>query len=208
MLSDVSHDNHLELSVQIGTSTLTFQQMEQMAGRYHYALVLPQNQYSQAIAWLKQRVDILASDDGRTRFHLADWNAQAVYFRDGDGNIAELIARHNLPTERMMPFTAESIIRISEIGLATPNVIDTVDAITSQTGLRVWRGAGSETFTAVGSEYGLLIVVQQGRNWLPSHGDHAVSAVPLMTHITMRGIEPLQMPDLPYTFAATSPELT
>lgn len=188
------------LTVKVGTSQLVFQQ-GQVDGHYHYAFDIPQNQFDEAVAWLRARgVSILADCTGKQLYHHANINAHAVYFRDTDGNIGELIARRNLQTERLMTFDETSLLWVSEIGLATPHVIDTVEALKAQ-GIPVWRGHGSETFTMMGNEYGLLIVVQQERFWLPTHDTPAL-AIP--TQIMMHGIkQPIRLDGLPYTIEGT-----
>lgn len=192
-------DSPTEITVKIGTSLLTLQAGES-AGRYHYAFEIPQNQFYEAMAWLEQRTAILEDGSGKREFQHVDWNAHAVYFRDAAGNILELIARHNLDTARLIPFSSASLLRISEIGLPSPRVVETVAVLKQRLGLRVWRGAGSETFSAVGSEMGLLIVVQTGRNWLPTQDTPAIENP---TDITLTGIhDDYQLPNLPYHIKA------
>lgn len=184
------------VTIRVGASWLTFE-AGAMASHYHYAFDVPENQLQQARQWLAARTAILSDCTGKSDFYLADWKADSFYFRDGDGNVAEFIARHNLPTASTLPFDQHSILRLSEIGLATPHVLKTVTQLKSQTGLGIWRGAGSEQFTAMGNEYGLLIVVQEGRNWLPTND---TPAQPLPTQVRIAGIQsPVRMTNLPYS---------
>ena len=189
------------LQVKVGASTLTFQEGA-VAGRYHYAFDIPQNQFTEARAWLESRgVSLVADCTGKQEYDFTNINAHAMYFRDADGNIGELIARHNLPTARMMPFSETSLLRISEIGLATPHVIKTVEILKAQ-GIPVWRGHGSETFSMMGTETGLLIVVQEGRYWLPTND---TPALPIPTQIMMQGNNKrIDMQNLPYQIHLSS----
>jgi len=50
--------------------------------------------------------------------------------------------------------------------------------------IRPFRGSEGETFTALGDEEGLLIVVQRGRAWYPSTGLAAAPA-PLALALTL-----------------------
>lgn len=190
---------------QAGWTQLTFEQTnEQFPHRYHIAFNIPEHQFDVAKAWLEQRVSLLAPDDAshQTTFDFRDWNAHAQYFRDGEGNVLECIARHNLrhPTDR--PFNSKGILNVSEVGLAAPSVIDLVSAIQEATGLEIWRGTGSDTFTAVGDEEGLLIVVAHGRNWLPTSD---TPAYPLPVRIEAAGINgDFEIPGLPYIFKTVS----
>jgi catechol-2,3-dioxygenase len=190
------------LTIQAGTSKLTFVQNADHHP-YHYAFDIPQNQFAQARDWVGERVEILSDCEGVSEFHFTDWNAHAIYFKDGDGNIAEFIARHNLDTARMMSFTSQSIVRISEVGIVTPHVIETVSALRKQAGIKGWRGAGSETFTAVGTEEGLLIVVREGRVWRPT-SDVFSAIAPL--ELVLADVESLDVPGLPYRIHAADTE--
>lgn len=189
-------------TIRAGSSTLTFNQDSEYQA-YHYAFDIPENQFNEARQWLGERVEVIADKEGTSEFPFPDWNAHAMYFRDGDGNIAEFIARHNLPTASTLPFSAKSIVRISEVGLVSPQVIQTVALLKRRAGLKAWRGVGSETFTAVGNEEGLLIVVREGRPWRPTQD---VLSVPAPIELVLEGAASLAIPGLPYVIHAASPE--
>jgi len=182
------------ITIQAGTSQISFLQSSDHHP-YHYAFDIPENQFAGARQWLAERVGILADCNGVIEIHHRNINAHALYFKDADGNIVEFIARHNLPTARVMPFTQQSILRISEVGIVTPHVIKTVTAIKKQTGLKPFIGVGSETFTAVGDAQGMLIVVSKGRIWLPTRD---VFAAPAPLEVVLAGAEAMSFPDLPY----------
>jgi catechol-2,3-dioxygenase len=59
------------------------------------------------------------------------------------------------------------LLRISEIGLAVPDVPAAVAALQNTFGLPVFGTAAGE-FTPLGDHDGLLIVVQQDRPWFPT----------------------------------------
>jgi catechol-2,3-dioxygenase len=154
------------VTVQIGATRLNFEHGD-MLGRAHYAFEIPENQFAESVKWFRARLPIAKDEHGTWHFESPDWNADSFYFHDADKNILEFIARHNQPTASDTPFTGESIISISEVGLITPAVIETVAVLKRELGLKVWRGAGSESFTAVGDETGILIVAVEGRAWRP-----------------------------------------
>jgi catechol-2,3-dioxygenase len=154
------------VSIEIGTSRLTFERGD-FPARAHYAFDIPENQFVEASAWLRERLPILSDEHGTWHFESSDWNADSLYFYDADKNIAEFISRHNQPTRSSTAFTGKSLVSISEVGLVTPAVIETVAMLKREVGLKAWRGAGSESFTAVGDENGLFIVAAEGRAWRP-----------------------------------------
>jgi catechol-2,3-dioxygenase len=90
------------------------------------------------------------------------------YFAGPDGILLELIARHDLlAASSSGRFSSADLLRISEIGLAVPDVPAAVAALQSAFGLPVFGTAAAE-FTPLGDHDGLLIVVRQGRPWFPT----------------------------------------
>ena len=128
----------------------------------HFAFNIPENLFSEAVVWLRERAPLLTDTDGsETLFDFTSWNAHAVYFTDPDGNIAELIARHTLKNSRREHF---EILGMSEIGLVTDDVPRTATSL----GLSPYR-QGSPQFQPVGDEEGLLIIVERNRPWYPDN---------------------------------------
>lgn len=161
------------LALQVGTSRLIFAQAPPgWAGRHHFAFNIPQNQFAAARDWLAARVPLAADADGRDTFRSDGWDADNLYFYDPAGNIAELIARHTLASAADAPLGPASLLAVSEIGLAAPDVPAAVAALTGGLALAPY-GETSDTFAPVGDERGLLIVVRAGRIWFPDTGIHA-----------------------------------
>lgn len=90
-------------------------------------------------------------------YDFSDWGgARAVYFRDPEQNVVELIARPQARPE----------LSLAEVGLPVEDVGAAVDVLEREFGLALYDG-GRETFAAVGDDDGLLIVVSTGRAWFP-----------------------------------------
>ncbi len=178
------------LTIQVGTTRLSFAQAP--AGwteRYHYAINIPENQFAAAKAWLAARVPLVAAD-GTDTFFSTDWNADLCYYLDPAGNIGELIARHTLDCASDTPFGPASLLAVSEIGLPTPDVPATVAGLTARLGLASYGETG-DTFTPVGDEQGLFIVVRAGRIWFPDTG---IPANPLPFTATVRNAARQRLP--------------
>ncbi|MFN8511914.1 MAG: hypothetical protein U0232_11575 [Thermomicrobiales bacterium] len=174
------------LVLQVGTSRLTFAQAPaDWTGRYHYAFNIPENQFRQAKAWLAARNALATAADGSDEFHSTNWDADNLYYYDPAGNIGELIARHTLDSASDRPFSPASLLAISEIGLATPDVPATVADLSTRLALTTY-GETSDTFTPVGDEQGLFIVVRAGRIWFPDTG---IAAHPLPLTVTVRNAQ-------------------
>ncbi len=136
---------------------------------HHFAFNIPENQIEQAAQWLQGRGISLLIADGRTIFNFESWNAHSIYFKDPQGNILEFIARHTLSNVNNKPFSTDSILSISEIGITVEDVPASIKQISSTLGLPVYKDA-SDTFAAMGDENGLFILVKRDRIWYPQTG--------------------------------------
>jgi hypothetical protein len=189
------------LSLQVGTTRLVFEQQDDWQGRYHFAFDVPENQFDAAQKWITQRTSLVKLD-GQQAFKSAGWNAHNFYFYDAAGNILECIARHNQATASNIPFSEKSLLYISEIGLATDDVAATVRDLCHNLNVSIYDGEGSDTFTAVGDEEGLFIVVKRGRIWYPNTG--IASAVnPVTIGLADAPEAGYNVPGLPYVIRST-----
>ncbi|MDQ2807047.1 MAG: VOC family protein [Chloroflexota bacterium] len=159
------------LSLQAGHTQLTFTQApSDWQGRYHFAFNIAPSRFAEAKTWLAQRVPLLRDSTGADEFYSQSWNAHSLYFADPAGNILEWIARHTLPPDASGGPVIPATLGISEIGLAAPDVPQAVAAVQAQIGAPLYHGPGSATFSPVGDEDGLCIMVQEGRLWFPDTG--------------------------------------
>jgi catechol-2,3-dioxygenase len=162
-----------EIAYQIGATTLRFVRRQE-ATPYHFAVNIPVNKEREALSWLRERVDILKDGDREIQDFSA-WNAKAIYFYDADRNIVEFIARKNLKNAQAEPFSSQSLLEISEIGLASANLPEKVRFLTEKIGLDIYSG-DLERFCAVGSETGLFICIDRNlKDWFPT-GDKAYAS--------------------------------
>jgi catechol-2,3-dioxygenase len=154
------------VEVWVGLSVLLLHPGTAEPGAYHCAITVPEDRFAEAKAWLQERASLLERD-GFDEFALgAPWNSQSV--AGPDGILLELIARHDLPAASSSGrFSSADLLRISEIGLAVPDVPAAVAALQDAFGLPVFGTAAAE-FTPLGDPDGLLIVVRQGRPWFPT----------------------------------------
>jgi hypothetical protein len=118
-------------------------------------------------------VDIEVSDLGSATSFFADvlevpvrppgWNSRSIYFSGPDQMVLELIARR----ERARPSVRiPELISISEVGIAVSDPLATAQVVQAETGASV-LGSSSPEFVPVGDHDGLLILVKDGRGWLP-----------------------------------------
>jgi catechol 2,3-dioxygenase-like lactoylglutathione lyase family enzyme len=152
------------LTLGVGRSTLVFE--PGASSPQHVAFRIPADAYADAMAWLGERVALLANTDGSHAFPFPDWNADAMYFRDPDGNVLELIAHHDLADAYAAPFGPGDLLAIGEVGVAVDDMPGFLADIERRHGIRRWSGDGVG-FAAAGDKQGSLIVVPRGRPWHP-----------------------------------------
>lgn len=186
------------LALHVGTTKLIFERVPSRRPTYHFAFNIPENQLAEGKRWMSARATLL-SRDGTDQYTFPAWNADAAYFRDPAGNLGEIIARHNLPNATTDPFSADSLLCVSEIGLVTPAVDAVVDGLISAFGLQAPFGR-SAAFTAVGSDSGLFIVVPPGRPWFTT--DAPAEAHPTTVRFRAPVAATYQFADLPYMLQA------
>jgi catechol 2,3-dioxygenase-like lactoylglutathione lyase family enzyme len=153
-------------SFKIGSSILSFY-FRESSTPYHFACNIPSNQVKEALAWLKQRVEIIKDENNEIQ-HFEEWNADAVYFYDKDQNIVEFIARKNLKADSQTSFRPESLLCISEIGLPVNNIERTFHHLNQVKKLPIYTG-DFDTFCACGDENGLFIIInKEKKRWFPT----------------------------------------
>jgi len=197
----VLDESSTHVTVQAGVSRLRFEVAEQGAGVYHLAFTVPSNQLTQARDWLLARVRLLTQGT-QDRFTSKSWNAEQVYFEDAEGNVLELIARHELSNRSAAPFGPQGILNISEIGYAVPDVAATVKAMQRKLSLEPYR-APSPTFAPLGDAHGLLIIAALGRPWFPT--SKGAAALPLELTLESPTAFDYTEPGLPYRLRGVVP---
>lgn len=149
----------------IGESELIFEEKGNSTP-YHFAFNIPCNKESEALQWLKERVDVLKYEN-RELVDFKDWNAKAMYFYDTDRNIVELIARKNLNNGSERKFGSETFLELSEIGIPVVDVKKTFGVLNATIQLQIYDGS-FEKFCALGDEHGLFICINKNRKmWFP-----------------------------------------
>jgi catechol 2,3-dioxygenase-like lactoylglutathione lyase family enzyme len=136
---------------------------------HHFALLVPGDRFDAARAWLGERAETLARDDGETVFPFDFWDARAVYFHDPAGNIVELIAHAGTAEGSGVAgdFSAAELAGLSEVGIVVDDMTAAVAALERDVGLELWSGR-AEQLAFVGAKAHTLILAPLGRGWLPT----------------------------------------
>ena len=202
-------DTSDRFTVEAGESTITFvasdDNVDGRAPFYHFAFNIPENKIVQALEWQTARTPMLAIPERNRAAGLppevvdySHWNAHSIFFLDPAGNVVEYIARHDLKNGDKNPFGWSDILYVSEIGLIVDDVPAAAAAIGGLTSLAPYKGGDTE-FTAIGDEYGLLLVMKRGRvvdfTGVAGHGVR-----PYATGVNVRGAKAAthRLPSHPY----------
>ena len=162
---------------------------------YHFALLVPGDRFDAALAWARERVELLPErETGEVVFSFSNWDALACYFHDPAGSIVELIAHRGLGARGTTgPFRGSELLGFSELGV----VGDPRELARALRGLdlEVWDGTVDEPgrLAFVGEKGRTLILAPPGRGWLPTgrpaepHPVEAVVAAPRAGEVLLPG---------------------
>ena len=187
------------IEVALQASTIRFEPASHGSEpRYHFAINVPRGSIAEAADWVADRHELIAFhghpdvEEGATI--VAD---RSFYFLDPGGDVVELIANEQLDNDFGGRFGPDSLLEISEIGLATREVEATCAAIQEVLGADIsWGGEPGAELTAIGDFHGVVIVAPVGRGWNPI----GLPAQPLPTTIVAAAAKPreLTLPEGPY----------
>lgn len=159
-------DSQEKISFRAGNSILTFEYKEDVRPS-HMAFNIPSNAIYDALIWLRNRTEVLDCD-GEKIADFSNWRAKAIYFYDPDKNIMEFIARERMDIESDVAFTADSILSISEMAIATDDIESTYESIYSIHPISIFDGDFNR-FCALGNDEGLFIIINKNiKKWYPT----------------------------------------
>lgn len=158
------------IRIKIGTSYLKFiEDSEKKLPAYHLAFNIPKNKLQEAINWSINKVEFVKKENEVLITNFENWNANSVYFFDVVGNVLEFIARHDLDNATIAQFNSDQILNISEFGIVKDQPDVYGKHLVDTYGLHLFeKNHNNETFTVVGDDNGLLVIVKTNRNWYPT----------------------------------------
>ena len=164
----VIESNPNRFTLKVGWSELTFEKSEN-AHTYHYCFLIPANKLFRALEWMEKRVDIIPLENGRKTQRFESWNADAFYFYDGSGNVAEFIVRHDLKNESYSEFKIADVLCVNEIGMPTKDITKLNTELTHNFGTEFWKG-NLHSFGTNGSQEALFLLPNytQKNVWFPT----------------------------------------
>ncbi|WP_245347231.1 VOC family protein [Cohnella lubricantis] len=191
----LSEEEHA-FTITAGATKLTFSQAEAGAQPYyHFAFNVSTSRMDSAVRWLGAQGIEVFTEEGSAVVHSERWNSDQVYFHDPAGNIVELIVRHTLPGETEEDYHPRHVLNVSEVGLPADDVPELAGLLTGRLEEGVYL-SGTDTFTPIGDEEGLLILVRTGRIWFGS--DRQAAVYPVRIELEREGMAELQLLSYPY----------
>ncbi|WP_420580018.1 VOC family protein [Reichenbachiella sp.] len=156
-----------ELEIRAGLTKFAFSEKLYPPDLYHFCFLIPTGSLESSIQFLDSRDIDLLPFEGENIIHFD--TGRSIYFFDPDGNIAEFIERPSLDYPIKQSFDINDIICVNEIGLPVANTLDMSHKLMTYHGIepinpKTWN----EKFCWVGDHEGAVIVVKEGRHWMPT----------------------------------------
>lgn len=168
-LETISKTNS-SVSFTAGSTKLTFRSSENLKPVYHFAFDIPNNKLQEAFAWIEKKTGILEVVPPEKIADFYNWNAKSFYFYDNNANILEFIARFSLDNTSEKLFDGSLVLSVSEIGFVTKNVSKLSDEMSNKYDLSIFpKQPKLDKFIVLGTDTGLFILVEENRDWYPTH---------------------------------------
>lgn len=168
-LETISKTNS-SVSFTAGSTKLTFRSSENLKPVYHFAFDIPNNKLLEAFAWIEKKTGILEVVPPEKIADFYNWNAKSFYFYDNNANILEFIARFSLDNTSEKPFDGSLVLSVSEIGFVSKNVSKLSDEMSNKYDLSIFpKQPKLDKFIVLGTDTGLFILVEENRDWYPTH---------------------------------------
>lgn len=167
---EITAETENSVSFKAGKTKLTFEETTEGKPFYHIAFNIINNWFSDSFEWINNKLDLLPVDDEMLIAGYNNWNAQSFYFYDNNGSILEFITRFDLPYHSNAPFSPACIAEVSEIGLVVDDVQGYAEKLNKDFHIPYFsKGPRLHDFIVMGDDYGLLLVCQDKRGWVPTH---------------------------------------
>ena len=183
--------NNEELLITAGKTNLILSKKIVEPELYHFAFLIPTGSLESAIYFLENKgVELLCHH--RDKIIHFD-TGRSIYFFDRDGNIGEFIERPLLPIAQKSTFEINDIICLNEIGLPVENPAKTSQKLIQHGIQPIDINGFRDNFCWVGNHEGAMIVVKEGRHWLPTQisgvsNDFELDYIENDTHFSIRFI--------------------
>jgi hypothetical protein len=154
-----------EISFQPATHfTLSFQEVSEPISPVHIAFEVPYSCFEASVSMVRAAtIPLLKWPDGREIDEFE--TGKNIYFRDGDGNLLEVITHHYIKEGVLPPYGALNVIYLREIGFPVKDVVGFREWLKSILRLRTIKESDNFNFVIGGTAH--AIVTSTKRRWIP-----------------------------------------
>lgn len=158
-------------------TTISFQEVYEPIAPAHFAFEIPYSKFHETARFLEGSGLLIAKwkdghaiDEESGRFNL--------YFRDGDGNILEIIAHSYIKEDVLIPHSPLNILYVREIGLPVKSVPVFTEWLKSNLDMKTMEDGDIFNFVIGGTAY--IVATWWQRPWIPI----AMKALPPKVHVS------------------------
>lgn len=143
---------------------LAFKEVPASLHPVHIAFEVPYSQFDFVLSWLeKAQISLLKWSDGRSVDNFD--TGRNVYFRDGDGNLLEIITHTYIKENILLPRGALKILYLREIGFPVDSVIDFREMLVRLFSFKLDKVTDNFTFAIGGTAH--CVISSKIRKWIP-----------------------------------------
>ncbi|MBC6972925.1 glyoxalase/bleomycin resistance/dioxygenase family protein [Bacillus sp. Xin] len=158
--------------------TLFFEEVYEPISPAHVAFQVPFSKFYETAKWVQESgLLIIEWEDG----HEIDEEDGRLnlYFRDGDGNLLEIIAHNYIIEEVLIPCTPLNILYVREVGCPVKSVPIFREWLKSNLSMKTFEDGEIFNFVVSGTAH--IVASWKGRTWIPI----AMKALPPKIHISL-----------------------
>jgi catechol 2,3-dioxygenase-like lactoylglutathione lyase family enzyme len=144
---------------------LSFKEVFEPLAPAHFAFEVPHSEFDNVVNWLeKAHIKLLKWSDGSV-FDNNFETGKNVYFRDGDGNLLEIICHSYIKEGILSPSGALKILYLREIGFPVDSVINFRELLVKILNLKLDKVSDNFTFAIGGTAH--TVIPSKKRKWIP-----------------------------------------
>ncbi|WP_270608335.1 MULTISPECIES: VOC family protein [Bacillus] len=158
-------------------TTISFQEVYEPIAPAHFAFEIPYSKFHGTARWLEESGLLIAKwKDGNTIG--AENGLFNLYFKDGDGNLLEIIAHTYVKEDVLVPQSPLNILYVREIGLPVKSVPVFREWLKSNLNMKTMEDGDIFNFVVGGTAY--IVATWWQRPWIPI----AMKALPPKVHVS------------------------
>jgi catechol 2,3-dioxygenase-like lactoylglutathione lyase family enzyme len=146
--------------------SITFKEVYEPVSPAHIAFEVPYSEFDSSVALIrKMGIPLIKWSDGREIDEFE--TGKNIYFRDGDGNLLEIISHHYIREDVLPHCGPLKVLYLREIGFPADDVSEFREWLKSILGLKTKEESDTFNFVIGGTAH--TIVTSKKRRWIPIH---------------------------------------